>query len=419
MSTIVPRFVQAAVERSMATSPVVVLEGGRAVGKSTLCDILIEEHGWQDRVDLSDADTLALLRLDPQRFLAGQDLPCVLDEAQLEPKLTIWLKHVVDQHGEPGQFLLTGSARLGRNQLGGSDPLVGRAVRHRMWSLTHSEIRGDRTDFIDRAFSDGWEVGSVQGPTVHISEMLRGGLPGVVGVLGLKGEDGDLTQWEREIAAYVEGVIPLGAAGTRADLGRLLRTFRYLAANSGQLLNVTRAAGDLGIQANTVRNHLELLEAGFLVERIEAERPSEHRVLSAHPRVIACDTGLAVWAARAWSGQLSAALTGSLFETQVAHDLAALADANQNRIVLRHWRDNRRRVEIDLLLVHPDGRYVPVEVKAASSVNPQDAKGLMAFADRIDSRCHRAVLIYSGDRVVDLAPRDYHTAITAVPFCLL
>lgn len=185
------------------------------------------------------------------------------------------------------------------------------------------------------------------------------------------------------------------------------------------MLNVARAASDLHVQANTIRNHLELLEAGFLINRIEAERPAEHRVLSAHPRIVTADTGLATWAARAWSGRLSAALTGSLFETQVAHDLLALSDADNDRVVVRHWRDNRRRVEVDLLLVHPDGRYVPIEVKMASSVNPSDARGLLAFIDAAGARCARAVLIYAGDRVVDLTQPDHSTAIIAVPFSLL
>ncbi len=406
----------------MATSPVVLLEGGRSVGKSTLCDILVRKNGWQPRLDLSDDDTLSLLRLDPQRFLAQQVLPCVIDEAQLEPQLTVWLKRFVDEKRDQprsGQFLLTGSARLGRSQLGGSDPLVGRAVRHGMWSLTQAEIQRSDTDFIHRAFGAGWDVATAQGAKVDIDLILRGGLPGVLGVLDPSGSAFDSGQWERGIAAYVEGVIPLGAAGTRADLGRLLRTFRYLAATSAQLLNVARAASDLGVQANTVRNHLELLEAGFLLHRIEAERPAEHRVVSAHPRVIASDTGLATWAARAWSGRISAALIGSLFETQVAHDLLALADAGKHRVVVRHWRDNRRQFEVDLLLVHPDGTYVPVEVKAASSVNPRDTKGLVAFAQSVGSRCSRAVLIYTGDRLLDLTPSGSHTEITAVPFSLM
>ena len=350
MLDVLPRIIEPLLDTMMGFSPVVILEGGRAVGKSTVCDRLTDRNHWPARHDLSDADTLDALRLDPTRFLAGQALPCVLDEAQLEPQLPLWIKQIVDRKREPGQFLLTGSARLGRQQLGGSDPLAGRAVRLTMWSMTQLELDSRPADFLERAFGSGWTPGLASASTGSRNAWL-GGLPAISGVR----REAPAWQWEREIAAYVEAVIPLGVAGTRADLGRLTRTLRYLAANSGQLLNFARAASDLAVQASTVRHHLELLEACFLLFRVEADRPAEHRVVAAHPRVFAADPGLATWAARALASPGSAALRGSLAETVVAHDLAAQAGAHPDRIALRHWRDERNRREVDLLLVHPDG----------------------------------------------------------------
>ena len=179
--------------------------------------------------------------------------------------------------------------------------------------------------------------------------------------------------------------------------------FRYFAAKSGQLLNVARAASELGAQANTVRNQIELLEACFLLFRVEAERPSEHRVVVAHPRLFATDVGLATWAARAWDGPTSAALLGSLTETIVVHELAAAASAHRDRIVLRHWRDARNAHEVDVLLVHPDGRLVAVEVKASTSVGPDDAHGLARFAASEPDRFVRGVVVYEGTRVFSLS----------------
>lgn len=47
--------------------PVVVLEGGRAVGKSTLCEPLATQHGWAKPTDLSDPAVLETVALDPDR----------------------------------------------------------------------------------------------------------------------------------------------------------------------------------------------------------------------------------------------------------------------------------------------------------------------------------------------------------------
>ncbi len=419
MPVILPRLITPVIESALGTAPVVVLEGGRATGKSTVCDELIRRHGWAPRIDLSDPHLRATLRLDPDRYLSAQPSVCVLDEAQLEPELTIWVKRQVDVRRAPGQFLITGSARLGREQLGGSDPLAGRAVRLRMSSMTRAE-RADalgESRGVERAFADGWPHGQAgaRPPRATPGADWAGGLPSIAGVL----TEAPVADWERAMAAYVEAVLPLGAGQTRADLGRLLRTFRYFAANSGQIANLARAASELGLQAATVRSQLEILEAGFLVRRAEAERPAEHRVVTAHPRVFAADIGLAAWASRARLTSPSATTLGALAETAVAHDLMAQADASAHRIEVRHWRDTRSQREVDLLLVHPDGRYVPVEVKASTVVGPGDAQGLAHFARTHPERCHRGVLVYEGERVVDLTPAGSPREIVAVPRVLL
>lgn len=417
---LLPRAIEPTLVSLIESSPVVILEGGRASGKSTVCDRLIERFRWSRRVDLSDSQTLDLLRLDSERFLGAQPSPCFVDEAQLEPAITVAVKRIVDRTGQAGQFVLTGSARLGRHGLGGSDPLAGRAVRIRLQSLTQSELERRPTEFIERAFGSGWDTST---PAVLALPALSasprnawlGGLPGVSGVL-----EGVLAPtWEREIAGYVEGVIPLGVAGTRADLGRLLRTFRYFASNSGQLLNLARAASELSMQAATVRNQLEELEGCFLLQRVEAHRPAEHRVVTAHPRVFASDPGLAYWAARGWATEPNAALRGSLLETVVAHDVSAAAEASPDRIVTRHWRDNRNTREVDLMLVHPDGRLVAIEVKAATVVGPRDTVGLQAFANEVGTLCHRGIVVYEGQRILDLTPPGSKTQLVAIPRTLL
>jgi uncharacterized protein len=408
------RLVEPLLDSLISTTPVVILEGGRASGKSTVCDQLIKQNGWSSRLDLSDPQTIETLRLDPHRFLSSQATPCIIDEAQLEPTVSVAVKRIVDQRRAPGQFVLTGSARLGRDALGGSDPLAGRAVRLRMFSLTQNELERRPSDFIDRAFGEGWDTASPAAPESQRNPWI-GGLPGISGVLG-----GELSKaWEREVATYVEAVLPLGAAGTRADLGRLLRTFRYFAANSGQLLSLSRAASELTMQAATVRNHIDLLEASFLLHRIEAHRPAEHRVITAHPRLFATDTGLAAWASRSWAQQPSAALLGSLTESLVAHDILATAEASADRIAVRHWRDARNLKEVDLLLAHPEGRFVPIEVKASSSVGPSSTLGLQAYLAEAGASCARALVIYEGNRVVDLTPPNAKAQILAIPRALI
>ena len=403
------RHLEPLVVESVAAVPVVVIEGGRATGKSTLCDRLTSSQGWAPRLDLSDQATLDILRLDPLRFLDDQSTPCIIDEAQLEPQLTIWVKQIVDRRGSRGQFILTGSARLGRDQLGGSDPLAGRSIRLRLWSMSHAELEGRPSEVIEAAFGDGWQSG--QRVPKSDRNTWVGGLPSIPGVLEGERAPG----WDRAMAAYVEAVLPLGAGQSRADLGRLARTFRYLAGASGQHLNLARAASDLSMQAATVRNHIEVLEAGFMLTRLEAHRPSEHRVVTAHPKIMATDAGLATWASRAWDQPPSAAVTGWITETVVGHNLAAAAASHPEPVILRHWRDKRSQAEVDFLLCHPNGKYVPVEVKASSTISPADTKGLQAFIAETHLNTKRGIITYQGDTVIDLTPPSSDIQLVALP----
>ncbi len=399
MPHILRRGIEPAVRSAVGATPVVIIEGGRAVGKSTTCRALAAESGWPEPLDLSDPGLIDSIRLNPVRYLASMPPPTIIDEAQLLPELPIWVKRVVDDRGgAAGQFILTGSARLGRHQLGGSDPLAGRSLRLRMWPLTPGERSGNVEPIAERLFGD--EVPAFSpGPNAG-RDWRRGGLPGLPGVL----VPGDAAVWERAIGAYVESVLPLGPGSSRVDQGRLMRAFRYLASNPGQQLNLGRMANELQIKADTARSYLEALEACFLLFRAEAHRPAEHRVLTAHPRVYATDVGLATWAARMSDRPATPTEIGSLLENDVAVALSSSCDWGRERIVVRHWRDERAKREVDLLLVHPDGRTVPIEVKAAEHVGPSEAAGLLAFASDNPAAFHRGYLVYQGHGVVDLSP---------------
>jgi uncharacterized protein len=390
----------------MAAFPVVVVEGGRAVGKSTLCRSIIDRNAWPEIIDLSDPGVAAALRLDPLRFLRDLGEPTFIDEAQLLPELSIWVKRVVDErNGRPGQFVLTGSARIGRQQLGGSDPLAGRAARLRMWSMTPAELMGQPAPSARAFFDDGFGDSLIAEPPVEewdVRRGLHGGLPGIPGVLA----HADANTWNLAMASYVESVIPLGAASVRTDHARLLRVFRYLAANPSQQLNLARMGDELQIRAETARNYLDALEAAFLIVRVEAHRPTEHKVLTAHPRVYATDLGLAAWAGRLIdaSVSVSAASLGNLLENQIAHALAATLEWGTERLTLRHWRDQRSKREVDLLLMQDDGRCVPIEVKSSTIVGPDATIGIEAFADANPAAFLRGVVAYCGRRTIDLSP---------------
>src|SRR3990167_1545866 len=109
--TMIRRNVQATVRRAMADTPVVLLNGARQTGKTTLAQAMAVRSGAQ-YFTLDDAATLALAAGDPAGFIRNLAGPVVLDEIQKAPDLFPPIKLAVEKDRQPGRFLLTGSANV-------------------------------------------------------------------------------------------------------------------------------------------------------------------------------------------------------------------------------------------------------------------------------------------------------------------
>src|SRR4051794_40475451 len=92
---------------ALSDRPVVLLNGARQVGKSTLVQGSVQNRR-AEYLTLDDATVLAAATHDPAGFIAGFDGPVILDEVQRAPGLFLAIKAAVDRDRSPGRFLLTG-----------------------------------------------------------------------------------------------------------------------------------------------------------------------------------------------------------------------------------------------------------------------------------------------------------------------
>lgn len=121
---VVERAIAPSVLAALADTPVVVVNGARQVGKTTLVARL-DYPGSSEVVSLDDVANRDAARDDPRAFVSRPVDTLVIDEAQLEPGLFRAIKAEVDRDRRPGRFLLTGSARL-LSAPDMADALVGR-----------------------------------------------------------------------------------------------------------------------------------------------------------------------------------------------------------------------------------------------------------------------------------------------------
>jgi uncharacterized protein len=128
---------------------VVIINGARQVGKSTLAErVLHAAPRWQARF-LDDPQTRLAAESDPVGFLDFDGL-MLIDEVQRVPGLWLAIKNSVDRDPRPGRFILTGSARLLAVQ-GLPDALPGRSETIELWPLSQGEIDSEPDGFVDAA----------------------------------------------------------------------------------------------------------------------------------------------------------------------------------------------------------------------------------------------------------------------------
>lgn len=393
--------------RCIRSFPVVVLEGPRTVGKSTLLRE-IARHLSADIVDLDDSTVRDQVDADPNRYLAEQR-PVLIDEYLRLPLLD-HIKAQLNKEGSPGQFILTGSAGRQANREG-LKALVGRLAEIEVLPLSQIEIEGLRGNFVESVFRGMEGVMSLGRSRTtrrdYVERVLAGGFPRVL----LEQDTADRFQIFNN---YIEQSLGYGLAAVRnvrqpEDVQRLL--FR-LGAQTGQLLNIAKAARDIGIAERTAENHTRLLEWLFFIHRLPAWKKTDRGPVS-RPKLHLVDSGvggrlLRLTSERAMSlDPLFQSSFGNLLETFVVGEIRKMIEWLNEPYQLGYWR-TRQGVEVDLVVERLDDRsVVGMEVKSASRLSRDDWKGLIRLRTDLGTRFHAGVVFYMGDMPYQIDERLY------------
>ena len=101
------RHISPLLVEALADTPVVLLNGARQTGKSTLAQSLAASGAYR-YLTLDDRVVFAAARDDPVGFVAGLSGPVILDEIQRVPEIFLPIKAEVDRDRRPGRFLFDG-----------------------------------------------------------------------------------------------------------------------------------------------------------------------------------------------------------------------------------------------------------------------------------------------------------------------
>ena len=376
-----PRIADAELRACLASAGAVVIEGPKACGKTRMAQQLAASAVLLD-VDPSARQALAV---DPALLLAGAR-PRLLDQWQVEPALWNQVRRAVDACGEPGQFLLTGSAVPADDAARHTG--AGRFSFLRLRPMTLLEIGAGQGGVSLAALLAG-EPSSCADPGLAVADLAelvcRGGWPAQLGR--------PLAATSRAARDYLEQVRQVDVQrldGRRRDPQRLGTLLRSLARNVATEVSLTTLAADAGgadgpLDPRTVADHLQALERLMVLENQPAWRPHlrSKAALRQAPRRHFCDPSLAVAALGGSPDRLLKDLDwlGLLFESLVIRDLRVLAQALDGEVF--HYRDNYG-VEVDAIVQLRNGRWGAIEIKLGQGQVEAAASSLLRFRSQLD-----------------------------------
>lgn len=368
--------------------PVVVITGGRQVGKSTLLSHTFPHLShivFDPTIDIENA------RRDPDLFLNNRKPPLILDEIQYAPELVSAIKRRLEKDRRAGQYFLTGSQQWGVMKML-AESLAGRAVFLDLEGFSLLEIAKGKPR---QSWLEHWLTKATLPshskkfplPFTLYEQLWRGFLPEAQFLkkefLPTFLESYQRTTIERDIRQMAD----------ISDLQLFGRFFKLCGALTAQEINFSQLGREIGITPQTARRWLDFLMATFQWFEIPAYSGNTIKRISLKPKGYLSDTGLvcATQAVSTPEAMGSHPLWGSIFETAVVTEVrkhSRWLNASPN---IFHWRSHGG-AEVDLLLER-DGHFYPIEIKGKSHPGKEDITGIQAFRKTYPKLLHKPGLV--------------------------
>lgn len=369
------RSIEDIIKRRAKNNKAILLTGPRQVGKSTLFRHLFSNV---NQVTFDDDILLAQAEDDIGLFLLNNPTPLMIDEVQKCPSIFNRLKIILDNTDEYGNFFLTGSQKLQLME-NVSESLAGRLSVVELEGLSLREIKeidfnkhfvptpeylSDREKCLRPYRQNIWDI-------IH-----RGSFP----ELYVNAEK----EWNDFYQSYVKTYL-------ERDVNKLIKTKNHLnfvrfmtsiAARTGQVLNYTNIASELGISEVTVKEWVSILEGSGIIYILKPYTANVLNRAIKSPKLYFRDTGLCCYLTRWISADTlkNGAMAGAMFETFVVNEiLKSYSNEGINydfNVFYYNGKDKKKRkangeeIEVDGeidLIIQENGILYPIEIKMSTS----------------------------------------------------
>lgn len=347
----------------------VLVSGPRQVGKTTMLERLTAEYNY---VTLDDPIIRQSAEETSRTFFKDNPPPVFVDEIQKAPSLFEQIKLYLDRDRKKGQFYMCGSQQF-KMMKGVSESLAGRIG---LVTLLGFSLREQMNIPFDTPFLPTDEYFSERrGSLISVSyddiwnRIHRGSMPELC-------ENPDF-DWQMFYGAYVRTYIDRDVREL-SEIGDTVKFTKFMtaaAASTGQLLNLTSLARDVGISQPTAERWLSILVASNIVYLLQPYSNNIIKRAIKTPKLYFLDTGLAAYLTR-WNTPdvlKNGAMAGAFFESFVVSEIIkSYYNKGILELPLYFYRDKDMN-EIDLL-IEDAGVLYPIEMKKHADPKKDDIK---------------------------------------------
>ena len=382
-----PRIVDKQLSAALDTFPIVVVDGPRAVGKTTTSERVAKSV-------IRLPQDLPLLAIDADSTLKSLEAPVLIDEWQLAGTDLLWtLKRMVDNDPTPGRFILTGSVEPAT--YGPTYPLTGRAVNLTMYPMTIAEANGNGHEpgLLERVANDVPNTTTLDTTLFTLAQLFTTGFPAARDQL--------------DPAMFLTGyaaTVAQRAGDEGRDTARLSKTLAVLGVLTGQAVPDQRIWEAADINKASWKAYEDLLIRTHLSASLPAYSSNRLKRLTSYPKRLLTDTALALALANVTPDDLHAdtTLAGRYIESLVTQQLRPQAHAHGGR--LSHLRTSAGGHEIDII-VELGNRLIAIEVKGGERPTANDAKHLMWLQEQLGDALTHSFVIHTGANTYPIAER--------------
>jgi len=345
--------------------PVVAIVGPRQSGKTVLSKKIFSDYEY---ISLEDIDHREFAQNDPRGFLERYHSNIIFDEIQRVPDLISYLQTHADNQRENGRIIITGSHNFLLMEYI-SQSLAGRVGIAKLMPFTVSE--------------SAQHAGS-------LNDVLYTGMYPRIYDQNIRPE----AFYKNYISTYVEKDVRHIKRITNLD--DFLKFIRILAGRTGQELNLSALGEECGISHNTAKEWISVLEASFLIYKLQPYHKNYNKRIVKNPKVYFSDTGLVcnLLGIRKRDEIDYHFLKGNIFETFVVNEFIKYNFNFGEKLQLYYWRDNHQK-EIDLI-VDIGIQHYGVEIKSGKTLQEKYFDGLAYWAKLSGTRPSSLFLIYGG-----------------------